>query len=141
MNQMNQQTVLITERDRERLLSVLTRLRDWGETPKDDLDGLAERLEAARVIDTGDIPRSVVTMNSLVGLRDLELNEKFSCTLSYPDDADVVKHKVSVTVPLGSRMLGVREGDTIECPVPAGLRTLRIERVFYQPEAARDFHL
>ena len=31
---MNQQTVLITERGRERLLSVLTRLRDWGDTPE-----------------------------------------------------------------------------------------------------------
>ena len=81
---MNQQTVLITERDRERLLSVLTRLRDWGDTPKHNLDGLAERLEWARVIDTGDIPRSVVTMNSLVGLRDLELSEKFQLHVELP---------------------------------------------------------
>ena len=138
---MSQQKVLITENDQQRLLALLTRLRNWGDTPPDNLRVLEERLEAATVIDTVDVPRSVVTMNSLVGLRDVDLNEKFSCTLSYPDQADVVKHKVSVTVPLGSRMLGAREGDTIECPVPSGLRTLRVERVFYQPEAARDFHL
>jgi len=138
---MSQQKVLITERDRERLLTVLARLRDWGDTPPGNLSALAERLQTATVIDTADVPRSVVTMNSLVGLRDLELNEKLSCTLSYPEEADVVKHKVAVTVPLGSRMLGAREGDVIECPVPSGLRTLRIERVYYQPEAARDFHL
>ena len=138
---MIQPAVLITERDKERLLCVLTRLRNWGETPPRDISALAERVESARVIDTADIPRSVVTMNSLVGLRDLELNEKFSCTLTYPEEADVVKHKVSVTVPLGSRMLGAREGDTFECPVASGLRTLRVERVYYQPEAARDFHL
>jgi regulator of nucleoside diphosphate kinase len=52
-----------------------------------------------------------------------------------------VKHKVAVTMPLGNCMLGAFEGDTIECPVSSGVRTLRIERVFYQPEAARDFHL
>ena len=138
---MSQQKVLITERDRERLLVVLARLRGWGDTPPDNLSALAERLQTATVIDTVDVPRSVVTMNSLVGLRDLELNEKLSCTLSYPEEADVVKHKVSVTVPLGSRMLGAREGDVIECPVRSGLRTLRVERVYYQPEAARDFHL
>jgi regulator of nucleoside diphosphate kinase len=138
---MNQQKVLITESDQQRLLALLTRLRNWGDTPPDNLRALEERLETATVIDTVDVPRSVVTMNSLVGLRDVDLNEKFSCTLSYPDQADVVKHKVSVAVPLGSRMLGAREGDTIECPVPSGLRTLRVERVFYQPEAARDFHL
>ena len=138
---MSQQKVLITKSDRERLLAVLARLRDWGDTPPDNLSDLAERLQAAIAIDTVDVPRSVITMNSLVGLRDVELNEKLSCTLSYPEEADVVKHKVSVTVPLGSRMLGAREGDVIECPVPSGLRTLRVERVFYQPEAARDFHL
>jgi regulator of nucleoside diphosphate kinase len=80
-------------------------------------------------------------MNSLVGLRDTEFNEKFSCTLSYPEEADVVKRKVSVTVPLGSGMLGAREGDTIKCPVPSGFRMLRMDRVYHQPEAARDFHL
>jgi regulator of nucleoside diphosphate kinase len=133
--------VMITQSDRERLLMLLTRLSNWGNTPPDHLRALEERLETATIIKTVDVPRSVVTMNSLVGLRDIELNEKFSCTLSYPEEADVVKHKVSVTVPLGSGMLGAREGDTIECPVPSGLRILRIDRVYYQPEAARDFHL
>jgi len=133
--------VMITQGDRERLLALLIRLRNWGNTPPDHLRALEERLETATVIETMDVPRSVVTMNSLVGLRDLNLNEKFSCTLSYPEDADVVKHKVSVTMPLGNSMLGAREGDMIECPVSSGLRTLRVERVYYQPEAARDFHL
>ena len=125
---MKEQKVLITERDRVRLLGVLSRLREWGDTSPAELDALAERLESATVIDADDIPRSIVTMNSLVGLRDLDLNERFCCTLSYPEEADVVKHKVSVTVPLGRRILGAREGDTIECPVPSGLRSLRVER-------------
>jgi regulator of nucleoside diphosphate kinase len=138
---MKPQKALITVRDSERLLALLGRLRETGEAQRECLDRLATRLEAATVIDVEDIPRSVVTMNSLVGLRDLEANEKLSCTLAYPDQADVVNHKVSVTVPLGTGMLGSRVGDTIECPAPSGVRTLRVERVFYQPEAARDFHL
>ncbi|MGB7160122.1 MAG: GreA/GreB family elongation factor [Tepidisphaeraceae bacterium] len=138
---MKLQKALITERDSEQLLALLGHLRETGEAQRECLDRLATRLEAATVIDVEDIPRSVVTMNSLVGLRDLAANEKFSCTLAYPDQADVVKHKVAVTVPLGADMLGSRVGDTIECPVPSGVRTLRVERVFYQPEAARDFHL
>ena len=97
--------VMITQSDQERLSMLLNRLHNWGNGSPDDLRWLQERLEAATVIGTVDVPRSVVTMNSLVGLRDVELNEKFSCTLSYPEEADVVKHKVSVTVPLGSRIL------------------------------------
>jgi regulator of nucleoside diphosphate kinase len=125
----------------KRLLMVLTQLRNWGNTPPDNLNALQARLAVATVVDIADIPRSVVTMNSLVGLRDVDLDEKFSCTLSYPEDADVVKDRVSVTVPLGNCMLGACEGDTINCPAPSGLRILRIDRVYYQPEAARHFHL
>ena len=77
---MTQQKVLITECDRERLRALLTRLRNWGDTPPDQLSALEDRLETATVIDTADIPRSIVTMNSLVGLRDLDFNEQFSCT-------------------------------------------------------------
>jgi regulator of nucleoside diphosphate kinase len=138
---MTQRKAIITGSDRERLKSLLIRLRNWGHTPPDHLKILEERLESARVIDIPDLPHSIVTMNSLVGLRDLEFGEKFSCTLSYPEDADAVKRKLSVTLPLGSRLLGAREGDMVECPMPSGHRTLRIDRVYYQPEAARDFHL
>lgn len=138
---MCERKVLITDSDEKRLLTLLTRLRNWGDTPPDQLRALEQRLEIATVIHTVDIPRSVVTMNSLVGLRDVEFNEKFSCTLTYPEHADVVNRKVSVMLPLGNHMLGVREGQTIECPASSGLRKLRIERVYYQPEAARDFHL
>jgi regulator of nucleoside diphosphate kinase len=133
--------VMITRGDRERLLTLLTRLKNWGNTPPGHLRALEARLGAATVIARTEVPHSIVTMNSLVRLRDTELNETFCCTLSYPEEADRVKHRVSVTVPLGSCMLGAREGDTIKYPAASGLRTLRIERVYYQPEAARDFHL
>jgi regulator of nucleoside diphosphate kinase len=138
---MTPQTVLITERDRERLRTVVERLRETQSIPTDEIDRLAERLEVATVIAVEDIPRSVVTMNSLVGLRNLDADEKFSCTLACPDEADIERHKVSVAAPLGSGILGARVGDTLACPSPSGVRTLRVERVFYQPEAARDYHL
>jgi regulator of nucleoside diphosphate kinase len=133
--------VMITQSDRERLLALLTRLRNWGNTPTEHLLALEERLQSAAVVGKSDIPESVVTMNSLVGLRDVQFNEKFSRTLSYPEEADVVRQKVSVTVPLGNQMLGAHEGDLIKYAVSSGLRALRVERVYYQPEAAGDFHL
>jgi regulator of nucleoside diphosphate kinase len=80
-------------------------------------------------------------MNSLVGLRDLERNEKFSCKLVFPELADPGRHLVSVLLPLGRAILGARVGQVVECPGATGPRRLRIERVFYQPEAARDLHL
>jgi regulator of nucleoside diphosphate kinase len=136
---MTEQRVLITTQDSQRLHAMLSIPREA--EALGFRDRLERRLAAAEVIDRGSVPRSLVTMNSLVGLRDVAINQKFSCTLVYPDEADVVKHKVSVAVPLGTGMLGARVGDMIQCTTPSGTRSLRIEHVFYQPEAARDFHL
>jgi regulator of nucleoside diphosphate kinase len=138
---MTENKVFITSRDAERLKRLVDRLRTTGRFDEIDLDQLEQRVQTARVIDAEDIPRSVVTMNSLVGLRNLQANEKFSCSVAYPDEADLIKRKVSVASRLGRALLGSRVGDTIECPVESGMRALRVERVYYQPEAARDFHL
>jgi regulator of nucleoside diphosphate kinase len=138
---MTENKVFLTNRDAERLRRLVNRLRTAGHFDEVDLDQLEQRVQMARVIEAQDIPRSVVTMNSLVGLRNLQANEMFSCSVTYPEEADLIKRKVSVASPLGRALLGSRVGDTIECPVESGMRALRVERVYYQPEAARDFHL
>jgi len=132
---------VLTEVDRLRLRELLDWLLSAGGAQKECVDLLSRRVKEARVVDQRNVPRDVVTMNSLVGLRDLDADEKWSCTLAYPQDADPVSRKVSVAVPLGAMILGRRVGDTVECPVASGTRQLRIERVYYQPEAAGDFHL
>ncbi len=133
-----QQNLIMSEHDHARLTEVVQR-----ETHQrgPEIDLLARKLWSAQVVRPGDVPRNVVTMWSLVGLRDLDRNEKISCTLSFPDEADVARHKVSVDVPLGAGLVAASVGDVFECPAPSGVRQLRVERIYYQPEAARDYHL
>jgi regulator of nucleoside diphosphate kinase len=138
---MTKPIAFITNRDAERLRELVNRLKMAAHFDEEEIAQLEQRVEMARVIDAEDIPRFVVTMNSLAGLRNLQANEKFSCSVTYPEEADLTKRKVSVATPLGRALLGSRVGDTIQCPVESGVRALRVERVYYQPEAARDFHL
>lgn len=105
------------------------------------LDALRRKLDQASIVPRTDIPRDLVTMNSMIGLRDLDRNEKLTCILVYPCDANLQQRKVSVAIPLGTELLGRRVGETVFCPVTTGVRPLRIERVYYQPEAAGDYHL
>ena len=72
---------------------------------------------------------------------DLGRGEKFTCKLAYPAEADPVRPSVSVAAPLGTAMLGARVGQTIACWVGEAVRCVKVERIFYQPEAAGDFHL
>ena len=60
---------------------------------------------------------------------DLEDNSEETYRLVLPDQADVSRLRISVLAPIGAALLGYREGDQIEWPVPDGIRRLRIKRV------------
>lgn len=136
-----EQPVKIRDLDHVRLREWLDNLSPAERQRSQYLSVLRHKLSEGEVVAAEAIPRDLVTMNSLVGLRDLGLNEKFTCFLSYPDEANLSQRKVSVAVPLGTEMLGRPVGATITCRVTSGIRQLRIERVYYQPEAAGDHHL
>jgi regulator of nucleoside diphosphate kinase len=80
-------------------------------------------------------------MNSQVLLCDIDTLETMTYTLVFPKDADIDSGSISVLAPVGTAILGYRQGDIVEWPVPAGIRRLRIEKVLYQPEAAGDYTL
>jgi regulator of nucleoside diphosphate kinase len=62
-------------------------------------------------------------------------------TLVYPRDADGSAHKVSVLAPVGSALLGLRVGETIDWPMPGGRSArLQVLAIRYQPEAAGELH-
>ena len=80
-------------------------------------------------------------MNSRVRLRDLRTGEDETYTLVYPEEADIDEGRLSVLAPLGTALLGSRNGQTIVVNAPGGRRRLKVERILYQPEAAGDYHL
>ncbi len=132
--------IFITEFDRERLRELLKVAEHFGSS-RQDLRDLSEELERAAIVSSDEIPADVVTMNSKVVLRDVDTSELMTVSLVFPNDADAASGAVSVLAPVGTAILGYREGDTVEWPVPAGKRRIYIEEVVYQPEAAGDFHL
>ncbi len=100
---------------------------------------LGRELERANVVEPADLPPDVVTMNSQVTCVDEVSGETHRLTLVYPPDADVDKHKVSVLAPVGTALLGLSVGQSIDWNAPGGrsLR-LRVTAIAYQPEAAGD---
>jgi regulator of nucleoside diphosphate kinase len=59
--------------------------------------------------------------------------------LVYPKDANAAEGKISVLAPIGSALLGLRTGQTIEWQVPHGTKHIRVVEICYQPEASGDF--
>jgi regulator of nucleoside diphosphate kinase len=56
-------------------------------------------------------------------------------TLVYPEDADIAQRKVSVLTPIGTALIGLREGHAITWETPNGeLRQLTVLSV-QEPQA------
>jgi regulator of nucleoside diphosphate kinase len=87
------------------------------------------------------VPANVVTMNSQVQVVDLETDERRSLTLVFPSMASIEVGRISVLAPLGTALIGSREGAHVAWQTPRGLRQLQVQRVVYQPEASGRFDL
>ncbi|MBP3984665.1 nucleoside diphosphate kinase regulator [Pseudoxanthomonas helianthi] len=102
---------------------------------------LMDELNRAEVRAPEDMPGDVVTMHSRVECRDELSGEIHRLTLVYPNEAEVEKGRVSVLAPVGSALLGLSVGQSIDWNAPGGraLR-LRVTGIDYQPEASGDLH-
>lgn len=106
-----------------------------------DTRGLEAELERAEVVEPADLPADVVSMNSTARVRDLDSGETREVTLVYPRDADGTPGRVSILAPIGSALLGLRVGETIDWPLPGGrMSHLELLAIHYQPEHAGDLH-
>jgi regulator of nucleoside diphosphate kinase len=138
---MSEIQLYLTRTDYQRLNDVLRanlldRSEDLG-----DLTRLHDEIKRAQIVESAQIPKDAVTMNSRVRLSDLDSGEAMEFTLVYPSAADVKAKKISVLAPVGTAILGYRVGDTVDWEVPGGVRRLKIDDVLYQPEASGDFSL
>jgi regulator of nucleoside diphosphate kinase len=93
------------------------------------LSELKTELERAIVLRAEEMHGDVIAMQSHVHVRDLANGERNNYELVFPFEADVAARKISVLAPLGTALLGYREGDEVEWLMPGGMRQLRIERV------------
>lgn len=98
------------------------------------LERMQRALERAIVVPAAGIPPDVVTMNSRVAYVDETAAVRTTVKLVYPRAAAARGH-LPVTSPLGTALLGLREGQRIERRFPlGGRRRLRVEKVLFQPE-------
>jgi regulator of nucleoside diphosphate kinase len=120
--------ILVAEDDARRL-SFLLHDRNGPAHDAAHLRELRAELERAIIVKSQEIPADVVTLYRVASVLDVGDGRRREFTLVYPHDADPSKGRISVLAPLGTALLGYREGDEVEWLMPGGLRRLRIERV------------
>ena len=113
----------VTEPDLERLEALI----ELGS--RDDakyLSSLEDELAHAHVVGPEKIPKNVITMNSTVRVKDLDTADESVYTLVFPGGTRNIPGAVSVLAPIGTALIGYREGDVIEWDVPAGTKRLKV---------------
>jgi len=131
----------ITDSDRIRLKAMIQTFRLAGR-PYESFAGELERLIAsAHVVPAREVPGDVVTLNSIVRVRDLESNALDTVKLVDESAGGGLDGGVSIVTSLGMALLGARVGNVVDWELRWGRVRLRIEQLWYQPEAAGHFHL
>lgn len=138
---MEQRSIFISDFDKKRLLALIdVEMKDKRRTDI-NLQNLKAELEKATVVEPNKMPPNVVTMNSTVLFKDMDDNEEMTYTLVFPAHADMNQNKLSILAPIGTALIGYKEGSIIEWKVPSGVQRIKVEKVLYQPEAEGSYEL
>lgn len=93
---------------------------------------LEQELARATIVGNDQLPHHAVSMNSVVNFIDLDSQKEMTLTLVYPHEADMSQNRVSILAPIGSALIGLQVGQTIDWPLPNGnikrLQVISVER-------------
>lgn len=138
---MSQRNIYITEYDLKRLRDLIADAMSTEYRNSPYLEQLKEELKRGQVVAPAEVPPDVITMNSRARLLDMEDDEEMEYTLVFPQDAAPAEGKISILAPIGTAMLGYREGDIFSWQVPDGMRKIKVVKILFQPEASGNFDL
>lgn len=102
--------IVIAQADHEKLLQLADALLERRPELAEELLG---ELDRARVVAGTSVPAGTVQMGSTVEYR-TEDDQARRVTLVYPADADIAQGKVSILTPIGTALLGLSVGQTID---------------------------
>lgn len=112
-----QPRITLSSADYERLAALVHAAKRRLPDLAADLDA---ELSRAHVLARGRQAEHVVSMNSEVEFRDDSTGRIQKIILVYPEEADISRRKVSVLTPVGTALIGLRAGASIEWETRGG---------------------
>lgn len=106
-------------------------------------EGLEEEISRAVVLPESEVPEDVVSMDSLVRVRDLDSGIEHDYQLVFPHEANAGEGRISVLAPLGAALIGLRANDVYEFIAPnERLKRFQVLSIFSnKARKVREGHL
>ncbi len=95
---------------------------------------LSQRQSELSQIDVKNLPADRVGFGSKVSVEDLEMKEVHDFTIVAGDFMDLDGGQISLASPIGSGLLGAREGEELTVTLPVGERRYRVVKLRTLPD-------
>jgi regulator of nucleoside diphosphate kinase len=90
---------------------------------------LKAELQKAKLVNPDKFPEDAVRLNSKVKVKEDQNDRVLEFILVTPDKADIKERKISVMAPIGTALIGFRQGQKVKWQVPSGKKTFTIMEV------------
>ena len=91
---------------------------------------LEEKLRSATVIDEGDVTTDVVSIGTVVHVKDQKTEKSVKYRIVGSAEANPAENKLSNESPVGKALIGHKRGEIVSVPVPRGpARKLKVTKI------------
>ena len=133
MQTSNKELVLLKD-DYKLLLSYLNGSRGKTTFDRRNAEALHAELKRAILVSKDVFPMDVVRINSTVKVKAEGEDKIMELILVTPDKANIREKKISIMAPIGTALIGFRQGQKVKWHVPGGKKTFVIMEVINQRE-------
>lgn len=125
---MEEKQLILSQRDFDRLVNLVEATDRTDPIDKKCRLKLAEELKSAEVMPDEEMPDDVVQINSVISI-ETPFGTKVGIELVMPVHADIQRGKLSVMSPMGTALIGYRQGDKVLWHFPKGDEVVTITTV------------
>jgi regulator of nucleoside diphosphate kinase len=133
MKKINNRLVLRKD-DYKLLISYLNGSHGKTAFDRRNAEDLQAELKKAKLVSDVDFPGDVVRLNSRVKIKAEDKDEVLELMIVTPEKANIKEKRISIMAPIGTALIGFREGQKVKWKVPAGNRTFTIVKVVNEKE-------
>jgi regulator of nucleoside diphosphate kinase len=121
--------LILRKDDYQLLVSFLNGSQHKSAFDRRNAEELQKELKRATLVEVSDFPPDVIRLNSRVQIQREGKAKPLEVTLVTPGLADIRQGKISVMAPIGTALIGFREGQKVKWDVPSGTTTFTIVKV------------